>query len=91
MCGWAGFIHAMTGATYSFMTEAMHRQFYIARKRSMSAPGAIDLDAIEVIIPNLKKRYSGGTAVNRTIAPLIAERCDARSGSAPTGRRGSPA
>ena len=42
----------------------------------MSA-GPIDLDAIEVIIPNLKKRYSGGTAVNRTIAPLIAERCAA--------------
>ena len=33
------------------------------------------LDDLEVIIPNLKKRYSGGTAVNRTIAPLIAERC----------------
>jgi mannosyltransferase len=35
------------------------------------------LDELEVIIPNLKKRYSGGTAVNRTIAPLIAERCRA--------------
>ena len=34
LCGWAGFIHAMTGAIYSFMTEAMHRQFYYARKRS---------------------------------------------------------
>ncbi len=33
LCGWAGFIHAMTGATYSFMTESMHRQFYTARKR----------------------------------------------------------
>ena len=33
LCGWAGFIHAMTGATYSFMTEAMHRQFHHARKR----------------------------------------------------------
>jgi len=33
LCGWAGFVHAMTGATYSFMTEAMHRQFYYARKR----------------------------------------------------------
>ena len=32
------------------------------------------LDALEVIIPNLKWRYSGGTAVNRTIAPLIAKR-----------------
>ena len=32
LCGWAGFIHAMTGAIYSFMTEAMHRQFYYARK-----------------------------------------------------------
>lgn len=34
-----------------------------------------ELEALEVIIPNLKKRYSGGTAVNRTIAPLIAEKC----------------
>ncbi len=35
---------------------------------------AVALDELEVIIPNLKKRYSGGTAVNRTIAPLIAQR-----------------
>ncbi len=33
LSGWAGFIHAMTGATYSFMTESMHRQFFYARKR----------------------------------------------------------
>lgn len=33
LCGSAGFIHAMTGAIYSFMTETMHRQFYYARKR----------------------------------------------------------
>jgi glycosyltransferase involved in cell wall biosynthesis len=33
LCGWAGVIHAATGATYSFMTEAMHRQIYHARKR----------------------------------------------------------
>ncbi len=32
------------------------------------------LDELEIIIPNLAWRYSGGTAVNRTIAPLIAER-----------------
>src|SRR5580658_4590661 len=32
------------------------------------------LDQLEVIIPNLNWRYSGGTAVNRTIAPLIARR-----------------
>lgn len=32
------------------------------------------LDELEIIIPNLARRYSGGTAVNRTIAPLIAER-----------------
>ncbi len=32
------------------------------------------LGELEVIIPNLNWRYSGGTAVNRTIAPLIAER-----------------
>jgi mannosyltransferase len=35
------------------------------------------LDEIEVIIPNLSWRYSGGTAVNRTIAPLIAKKLDA--------------
>jgi mannosyltransferase len=34
-------------------------------------------DEIEVIIPNLSWRYSGGTAVNRTIAPLIAQNCNA--------------
>jgi len=43
----------------------------------MTEAGRIDLDAIEVVIPNLKRRYSGGTAVNRTIAPLIAKRCNA--------------
>jgi mannosyltransferase len=32
------------------------------------------LDELEVIIPNLNWRYSGGTAVNRTIAPLFAKR-----------------
>lgn len=32
LCGSAGFIHAMTGAAYSFMTESMHRQFHNARK-----------------------------------------------------------
>ncbi|WP_374547249.1 glycosyltransferase family 4 protein [Rhodoblastus sp.] len=35
------------------------------------------LSEIEVIIPNLSLRYSGGTAVNRTIAPLIAKKLDA--------------
>lgn len=35
------------------------------------------MDEIEVIIPNLSLRYSGGTAVNRTIAPLIAKKLDA--------------
>jgi mannosyltransferase len=35
------------------------------------------LDELEVIIPNLNWRYSGGTAVNRTIAPLIARHCQA--------------
>jgi mannosyltransferase len=34
-------------------------------------------DELEVIIPNLNWRYSGGTAVNRTIAPLIARQCRA--------------
>jgi glycosyltransferase involved in cell wall biosynthesis len=28
LCGWAGFIHAATGAMYSLMTEAIHRQMY---------------------------------------------------------------
>lgn len=32
---------------------------------------------IEVVIPNLSFRYSGGTAVNRTIAPLIAQKLEA--------------
>jgi mannosyltransferase len=43
----------------------------------MTGPERVDPEAIDVIIPNLKKRYSGGTAVNRTIAPLIAKRCNA--------------
>jgi mannosyltransferase len=42
-----------------------------------SLAGRDALDGVEVIIPNLKKRYSGGTAANRTIAPLIARRCRA--------------
>ncbi len=32
LCGWAGFIHAATGAMYSLMTEAIHRQLYCARR-----------------------------------------------------------
>jgi mannosyltransferase len=43
----------------------------------MTGEETIAPDEIEVIIPNLKRRYSGGTAANRTIAPLIAERCSA--------------
>jgi len=39
LCGWAGFIHAAIGATYSLMTEAMHRQLYYARKASADTPG----------------------------------------------------
>ena len=31
LCGWSGFIHAATGAMYSLMTEAIHRQLYYAR------------------------------------------------------------
>ncbi len=31
LCGWAGFIHAATGAIYSLMTEAIHHQLYYAR------------------------------------------------------------
>ena len=43
----------------------------------MTGDEAVALDEVEVVIPNLKKRYSGGTAVNRTIAPLIGKRCGA--------------
>ncbi len=39
LCGWAGFIHAATGAIYSLMTEAMHRQFYYARKAEAERKG----------------------------------------------------
>jgi glycosyltransferase involved in cell wall biosynthesis len=31
LSGWAGFIHAATGAMYSLMTESIHRQLYYAR------------------------------------------------------------
>jgi len=37
LMGSAGFIHAATGAIYSLMTEAMHRQFYHARKAAQEA------------------------------------------------------
>ena len=43
----------------------------------MTGEEPIALEDIEVVIPNLKRRYSGGTAANRTIAPLIARRCRA--------------
>jgi mannosyltransferase len=43
----------------------------------MTGEETIAPEVIEVIIPNLKRRYSGGTAANRTIAPLIAKRCRA--------------
>ena len=33
LCGWAGFIHAATGAMYSLMTEAIHRQLYYGRTK----------------------------------------------------------
>ena len=33
LCGSAGFIHAATGAVYSLMTEAIHRQLYDARRK----------------------------------------------------------
>jgi mannosyltransferase len=35
------------------------------------------LDELELIIPNLNWRYSGVTATNRAIAPLLAKRCRA--------------
>lgn len=43
----------------------------------MTGDGPPDLDAVEVVIPNLKRRYSGVTAVNRSTAPLVAGRCNA--------------
>jgi mannosyltransferase len=53
----------------------------LASEAPGSEKGAMDrelddkaLDELEVVIPNLNWRYSGGTAVNRTIAPLIAKR-----------------
>src|SRR5208337_3214864 len=54
----------------------------LCKEASMTVEGGsrardLTLEEIEVIIPNLKRRYSGGTAVNRTIAPLIAKRCRA--------------
>jgi hypothetical protein len=33
LSGWAGFIHAATGAMYSLMTEAIHRQLYYGRTK----------------------------------------------------------
>ena len=33
LCGSAGFIHAATGAVYSLMTEAIHRQLHDARRK----------------------------------------------------------
>ena len=35
------------------------------------------LEALELIVPNLNWRYSGVTATNRAIAPLLARRCRA--------------
>ena len=48
------------------------------------------LEALELIVPNLNWRYSGVTAVNRTMAPLLARRCRA-AWSARTGRGRSAA
>ena len=36
LCGWAGFIHAATGAMYSLMTESIHRQLYDARSGALT-------------------------------------------------------
>jgi mannosyltransferase len=43
----------------------------------MNRDDAKGAGGIEVVIPNFSWRYSGGTAVNRTIAPLIATHCRA--------------
>lgn len=39
---------------------------------------AHEREAIEVIVPNLNWRYSGVTATNRAIAPLLANSCEVR-------------
>ena len=94
LCGWAGFIHAATGADVfahdrSDPPPVVLRSNGAMRRYAVGVSvggggigrggmgGEVDdeaLDELEVIIPNLNWRYSGGTAVNRTIAPLIAKR-----------------
>jgi mannosyltransferase len=39
------------------------------------APAGFRREPVEVIVPNLNWRYSGVTAANRAIAPLLARRC----------------
>ena len=41
LCGWAGFIQAMTGAVYSFLTEAKiwQRHAMLSRPPSEAGPG----------------------------------------------------
>ena len=73
-----GGVHPRHDGGYLFLHDRSDASSVPFRPESLDdRAGPIDLDAIEVIIPNLKKRYSGGTAANRTIAPLIAERCEA--------------
>ena len=60
-----------------FVHDRVHAPSVLQRAEALMTGAEPDLDAIEVIIPNLKRRYSGGTAANRTIAPLIARGCKA--------------
>lgn len=49
----------------------------VAAVQTMERPTGEAHDAVELIIPNLNWRYSGVTATNRAVAPLLARRCRA--------------
>jgi glycosyltransferase involved in cell wall biosynthesis len=44
LSGWAGFIHAGTGAVYSFLTESLHFQVYAHRLAEKDRGGRADLE-----------------------------------------------
>ncbi len=43
----------------------------------------ISADNLQLIVPNLHRRYSGVTATNRMVAPKLAKMLSARPGSVP--------
>jgi mannosyltransferase len=49
----------------------------VAAVTAMDEPAGEAHDEVELIIPNLNWRYSGVTATNRAVAPLLARRCRA--------------